>query len=661
MMRVLLVSLAGMASACGNAAAQTTVSPEIIVTASPLAGDRDRFATIVDTVTRDQILQHGGASLGDALSQVPGVAGTGFAAGASRPVIRGMDANRVKLLEDGLNSSDVSDIGPDHGVPIDPLSARDIEVVRGAATLRYGSQAIGGVVNAINNRVPMKLPEKPVSGELTGAYGSAANTGEGSLLADGRIGQFALHADGFYRTMDNYETPLGTQANSFFHGLGYSAGGSYFFGDQDKNRIGAGYVHYDTRYGIPSDDTFIDMRQDKAMSKSSFAVNAGALQTINLDLGYANYEHSEIDPAGNVVLSTFKNLEWDSRAEALFGAIGPLTGSALGVQYANRRFSALGEGGDYLFPTQTESAALFAFTEAPLGEKINLQAAARAETVKTDGTPISGLATRRDFTPLSASIGALFTLNDNVKLGLTFTSAARAPGQTELFARGPHDGPGTFETGDPTLKIERANTIEATARLRNGAFKFDGAVWAAKFNNYIFGDLTGRTCDDDGNCLAIDSLALRELFYAQRDANFWGLEGKASADLVSTKAGTFGVHGLFDYVKADFTSAGGPVPRIQPWRLGAGVDWSSEAFDAGAQATYVGKRDKLAAGETPTEGYWEIQAQAAWRPLAAHRNFELALVGRNLTDDVQRNAIALNKDLVVSPGRDIRLVARNAF
>ncbi|HWA21550.1 MAG TPA: TonB-dependent receptor, partial [Caulobacterales bacterium] len=578
------------------------MSPEIIVTASPLAGDRDRFATIVDTVTRDQILQHGGASLGDALSQVPGVAGTGFAAGASRPVIRGMDANRVKLLEDGLNSSDVSDIGPDHGVPIDPLSARDIEVVRGAATLRYGSQAIGGVVNAINNRVPTSLPDKPGPVEVTGAYGSAANTGEGSILADGRVGQFALHADGFYRTTNNYDTPLGVQANSFFRGDGFSGGGSYFFGDQDKSRVGASYIHYDAKYGIPSDTTFIDMKQDKALSKSSFAVNAGALQTVNVDIGYAAYQHREIDPDTGDALSTFKNLEWDSRAEALFGAIGPLSGSALGVQYANRRFSALGEGGDYLFPTQTESTALFAFTELPLGEKINLQAAARAETVKTDGTPVSGIATSRDFAPISGSLGGLYTVNDNVKIGLTFTSAARAPGPTELFARGPHDGPLTFETGDPTLKIERSNSLEATLRLRNGPVKFDGSVWGAKFNNYIYGALTGRTCDDDGTCVAGDTFDLRELNYTQLDANFWGFEGKAAADLVSTQLGTFGVHGLFDYVKADFSNAGGPVPRIQPWRLGAGVDWASEAFDAGAQATYVGKRDKLAVGETPTEG-----------------------------------------------------------
>jgi iron complex outermembrane receptor protein len=198
-------------------------------------------------------------------------------------------------------------------------------------------------------------------------------------------------------------------------------------------------------------------------------------------------------------------------------------------------------------------------------------------------------------------------------------------------------------------------------RLRHDRFQFDAAVWGAKFDNYIYGSLTGRTCDDDGNCVAGDSEALRELFYAQRDANFWGFEGKASADVFSNHAGAFAIHALFDYVRADFTERGGPVPRIQPWRVGAGVDWSSEAFDAGAQAIYVAKRDTLSAGETPTEDYWELQAQAAWRPLADDRGFELALVGRNLGDEDQRNAVALNKDLVVMPGRDIRFVVRNAF
>ena len=211
----------------------------ITVTASPLSTDSDKFAAITGQVTRDDIVRSGGASLADALRDVPGVTGSGFAAGASRPVIRGFNATRVRMLEDGVGSFDVSDVGPDHGVPIDPLSAQKIEVIRGAATLRYGSQAIGGVVNTINNRIPRELPDDAVAGEVTGSYGSGAVTRQGSGMVDARTGQFALHADGFLRHSSDYGIPGGSQSNSYFRGDGYSFGGSYFFGAGDLSRAGA--------------------------------------------------------------------------------------------------------------------------------------------------------------------------------------------------------------------------------------------------------------------------------------------------------------------------------------------------------------------------------------------------------------------------------------
>jgi iron complex outermembrane receptor protein len=209
---VLLTSAACLALA-PPAAAQTpppakdTTVGELVVTASPLGGDPDRFATIVETVNADQIAAAGGGNLADSLKDVPGVSGTSFAAGASRPVIRGMDANRVKVLEDGLSSSDVSDIGPDHGVPIDPLATDRIEVVRGAATLRYGSQAIGGVVNALDDRIPDHLPDHPLEGEGLAAWNSNGGNGEAAAHLDGKAGDFAFHADAFGRRASDYDTP----------------------------------------------------------------------------------------------------------------------------------------------------------------------------------------------------------------------------------------------------------------------------------------------------------------------------------------------------------------------------------------------------------------------------------------------------------------------
>ena len=317
-------------------------------------------------------------------------------------------------------------------------------------------------------------------------------------------------------------------------------------------------------------------------------------------------------------------------------------------------------GDDFLLPTHTQTEAAFAFGEAPLGSSAHLQTAVRVEHTTVAGTPISNIPTEADFTPISGSAGVLFDVTDALKFGLTLSSAARAPGQVELFARGPHDGPGTFETGDPNLKVERANSVEATLRWHSHRFRFEGALWDARFSNYIFGHLTGNLCDDSGDCSNLPSEDLKQLFYQQSDANFWGAEGKATFDLARSPAGTLQLEGLADYVRATFTNGGGDVPRIQPYRIGDGLNWAGGAFDAGFLALYVGKQDHVPVGDTVTDAYWEVDAQAAWRPMGDHGP-EFALVGHNLTDDVQRDAVALNRDVVELPGRDVRLVLRQSF
>jgi iron complex outermembrane receptor protein len=642
-----------LVTAPGRAA--TPVTETVVVTGSPITAD-GQLATIVDSVDRDEILRAGGANLADALANTPGVSGTGFASGASRPVIRGFDSNRVRVLEDGIGSFDVSDVGPDHGVPIDPLSAQRIEVVRGAATLRYGSQAIGGVVNAINNRVPTQLPDDAFGVEVSGMYGTNADTRQGAVSIDGRSGNFALHADGFDRHSDDYGIPGGTLANSFFRGSGYSFGSSYFF---DANRVGGALVHYDSQYGIPGEDSYIQMRQTKGMLRSSFAPGLGALHTLNVDGGYADYEHSEREPEGTIV-STFKDREWDARAEALFEKTGPFSAAALGAQVQRRNFSALGAGADYLLPTQTRSTAAFAFADAPLTAKLHLHTGVRVESVHIAGTPADDVGVTRDFTPLSASVGLLFTASDALRFGVTLSSAARAPAQTELFARGPHDGPATFETGDSSLGVERANSLEATVRIKAARAVFEGALWGARFDDYIFGALTGRTCDDDGNCVAGGSQALKELNYAQTGAKFWGVEGKTTFNVYESAFGTLQAIALADYVRARL-DGGDNVPRISPYHLSGGLTWALDEVDAGVMLRYTGRQEDVAPAETATAGFVSLDAQAAWRPFATSPGIEFALVGRNLTDTEQRNALSLNKDEVLQPGREVRLLARAKF
>src|SRR6266566_532303 len=275
----------------------SSLPEQVVITASPLTNDPNAIAVTVGAVDRYQILKLGGANIADVLKDLPGVSATTFASGASRPVIRGFDASRVRVLEDGISDFDVSDIGPDHAVPTGPLGTERVEVVRGAATVRYGSQAIGGVVNAINNRIPLGLPDQVISGEGSGAFETVNKVGEGGVLLDGRAGQFAIHADGYLRSTSDYDIPHGTQTNSWFKGDGAALGSSYFWGN---SRAGAAVIHYDADYGIPSDITHIKMHQTKELLGSSFDIGLGPLTSVMVDGGYGDYKHDEINPDGTI-------------------------------------------------------------------------------------------------------------------------------------------------------------------------------------------------------------------------------------------------------------------------------------------------------------------------------------------------------------------------
>lgn len=638
-----------------STAADAQELEEVVITASPI-GDADALAIISGSVDRNQLLRSGGGTLADALVDLPGVTASTFAAGASRPVIRGFDANRVRTLEDGVGSFDVSDIGPDHGVPLDPSTAERVEIVRGAATLRYGSQAIGGVVNSISNRVPTRLPADAFETEVTGGLNSNGEGRDIGAQLNGRAGSLALHADGFSRRKDDYDTPEGVVANSFARGSGGALGGSWI---GDAGRAGLGVVHYQSTYGIPGEDSFIDMQQTKLLLRSEMDLSRGALDSVTVDGGLADYEHSELD-AGNSVLATFRDREWDLRTEVLLGKMGKWTESAVGAQLQDREFSALGEASDYMSPARMRSGALFAFSEAQLAEALRLQLGARIEQVELDGTPITDVPTDRSFTPISASAGLVYDLSNAMRLGFTLSSAARAPALTELFARGPHDGPATWEIGDPGLGAERANSIEATLRWRSGRVHADGALWAARFNEFIHGELTGRNCDEAGQCVTGGTGDLRELLYVQRGARFTGAEAHADIDLLQLPAGKLQLNFMGDFVRA-LLEGNGDVPRIPPWRVGIGLGWMARSLDASVRLRYSGRQDHYGAFDTPTAGFANLDAQLGWRPWVDHHDVELALVGHNLTDRVQRNAVSFNKDEILLPGRDVRLMVRARF
>jgi len=656
----LALGAAAIAFHVGAACAQDEPAPDeriekVVVTASPIAKSRDQFSTIVGTADREDLTREGGLNIADALTQVPGVTSSTFAAGSGRPIIRGFDSSRVRVLENGLGSFDVSDISADHGVPIDPLAMQRVEVVRGPATLRYGSQAIGGVVNAINNRIPTTLGDEPFAGDLHFATGSVDSSSEIAGLADGHFGNFAWHLDGVKQDYDDYDIPIppGTMTNTAADGLGYSGGGSFI---GSSGYIGAAYVHFESEYGIPAEDAFIDMEQDKGLFAAEWRDPFAGFTAFRVNAGVSDYTHDEVIP-GEGPASTFNDEQYEVRSELVHGALGPFSAAAVGVQLQNRKFSALGEGADFLFPTVTDSFGVYGFAEAPIGSGVNLEFGARYESTEVEGTPISDVFTTREFEPVSGSVGLLIKASDDLTFGLNAFYAERAPNQVELYARGPHEADGTFAIGDPVLDLEKALNLEANARLVLPKVTAELTVFRTDFEGFIFGAFSGNSYDEDGTFHPDLSGEFRELVYVSRDATFTGGEFQAEAELATFGESELSLEVMADTVRAKL-DAGGNVPRIPPVRVGGGLRLDGPVLDVYARLLHAFDQDDVADLETPTDGYTRLDAGVTWHAVkrADGAEINLSLIGRNLTDEEIRNAAAFNKDEVVLPGADVRLV-----
>ncbi|MBN8964783.1 MAG: TonB-dependent receptor plug domain-containing protein, partial [Rhizobiales bacterium] len=377
----------------------------------------DQFATVT-VVSADEVRRNGGATLGDLLFSKPGITGSGFAPGAaSRPIVRGLDMHRVRVQENGIGSNGASDLGEDHGVPIDPLAARQVEVIRGPATLRYGSQAIGGVVNAENNRIPTAIPLNGFSAELNSAVTSVDSGLEGSVLLDAGKDNFAIHADAYGRTAGDYRVPSypylpprdqtlpygGRQPNSAMRSNGESIGGSYLF---DGGFVGLALSQFNSLYHVPgldgaSANTRIDMGQTKVTSKGEFRPQSSAIDTIRFWAGYSNYKHNEIgladpaDPATDGVRQTFTNKEAEGRVEVQFAPVNmgfATMTTAAGVQAWHQDLAAPSPDDptsilNGLFsPNSTSSVAGYVFNEFRLSPTVRTQVAGRIEQTRVSGS-----------------------------------------------------------------------------------------------------------------------------------------------------------------------------------------------------------------------------------------------------------------------------------
>lgn len=668
-----------------------TEGDEIIVTASPI--ERTVGETILNTsiISGEELQRRVENSIGETLRREPGVSSTFFGPGASRPVIRGLGGDRIRVLDAGIGSIDASATSPDHAAAVEPATAQKIEIVRGSSMLLYGSSATGGVVNVFNGRIPTVVPEDELDGSLRVGTSTADDGFETSGGFDAALGEIGgatvvFHGDGFYRDAKDYDIPgfaesarlraleeaeegpkedheeeeevFGVVENSAFETKGGSAGLSFVF---DNGFFGVSATAIDTTYGVPGGHgheegeeeeeeggVTIDLEQRRFDVNGEVEGDFGLFQKAKLRLGYADYEHVEIEPSG-AVGTNFSNVGWEGRFELvsktrnIFG--GELNG-ATGIQYRKRDFSAIGEEA-FVPPTETDQFGLFALKEFSTGPW-RLELGGRYEHTSHE---VQETGLERDFDGFSVSGGAGFQANENVFFGVTAFRTERAPSTEELFSNGPHLATNAFEIGDPTFDEEVARGVEATARVTTERFSGSVSGYYTSYRDFIFEAATG---DEE------DGLPVFQFF--AEDAQFRGFEAQVTGELF--RASMFDIHGdaSIDYVRATTDASGNSnLPRIPPVSGIIGLEARSEHVDLRAELEYAADQDDVTEFELPTDGYEVFNAFVTVRPFTGNPGVALRLAANNLTDEDVRLHTSFLKDLAPLPGRNFKVSLQTTF
>jgi iron complex outermembrane receptor protein len=658
--------------------------------APPATAANQPFAPL-STVTSNEIGASTGQSFGNLLFTTPGATSAGLAPGVGRPILRGLADAKVRIQENGVGTVDVSDIAQDHAVPIDPLALQRTEIFRGPEALRFGSQAIGGIVDASNNRIPTAAPAGGVAAEMRAATTTVDRGWESGLLLDAGDRNVAVHADVYGRNAGNYAIPSypylvppnpapvvnGEQPNSALHSEGAAVGGSYLFGS--GGYAGVAISRFASDYhvaGIASakDQQHNRLEQTKISSKGEFHPDAPAVAAIRYWAGYSDYKHDEIDQTGlgfEEIGASFKNRTSEGKAEFEFAPLSTPIGAStttIGAQGTYQQLDTSGQA--ILFPATTKNAAGYLFNEIRHTDTLRTQVAGRIETVNVSGTsvafpsdflPLPDILTSspatRSFTPKSISFSAIKDLPSWLAASLTLQRIERAPRALELFAEGADDSEKTFKIGDPNLKIETGNTAEIGLKRTAGDFRFDAKAYYAYYDQFIFAQTTGTLCDANFSSCGTGTNYI-QVAYGQRNAIFRGGELAWQWDVTPLSNGTFGLDGQFDAVRATFTD-GSNVPRIPPMRGGGGAYWRNGEWFVRMGLLHAFAQNDFAAFDTPTPGYNLLKLQierhrfwkdSPWGPV----DVTSGIIGDNLLNADVRNSVQFHKDEILQPGRNFK-------
>jgi iron complex outermembrane receptor protein len=606
-------------------------------------------------LTGQELAKNLGSSLGQTLENEAGVASRSFGPAPARPVIRGLDGDRVLILQDGQRMGDLSSQSGDHGVAINPASAQRIEVVRGPATLLYGANAIGGLVNVITNDIPTHSMSG-VHGNTTVDLGSAAGEAGGAADILAGNGRFAFHAGGGGRHSGDVATPLGDLANSHsrngFGNVGLAWTGS-------KGYFGGSYGYDDTKYGVPVvEDGQVELTPRRhAFSLRGGGENlTGAFDSFRATLAVRRYAHDEL--AGGTVDTSFTN---DTNEVELLGshrAIGRLKGS-LGGWFLDRAFDARGE--EALSPAVAQRGSAAFIYEELTWPHVTVQFGGRVEHSRYEP---NGEA-ERSFTTGSGSLGLLFRpagADDRITVAVSLARAARIPALEELFYFGTHAGNFAFEAGNPALRPEYALGFDVALRWRGPRVSGEVTYFRNDVHDFVFrrelspeeyaarlpiyeARFPGRDLPEpEGDFPIVENVAA--------DSLLEGVEAHGDVRLSSTLTAELG----FDYVRGTVEDTGEFLPRMPPFRSRFGLRYQRNAFQAGGDVTAVLRQDRVSGLETPTDGYGLLKLFASYslqRGPVLH-----TITGRvdNVTDELYRNHLSLIKDLAPEMGRNVKLL-----
>ena len=658
-----------------------TLAP-VTVSASPLALGRDDLSTPATVLEEEDLVIRRDATLGDTLDGEPGIHTSTFGRGATRPVIRGLDGARVKVVSDGSEILDASTVSPDHVITVEPALAERIEVLRGPSALRYGGGAVGGVVNVIDRKIPTAVPERGIEGSADVRAGTGTRETVGAFGVTAGAGNFAIRAEGVKRDANEYEVGRGWSGGKRVPGsdLDSETGTLGLSWIGDRGYLGVAYTSTRSHYGLPGHDhsgegcvphlgarphfhcaadhdhdhehaegeehadeegshdvPYVDLKSQRWDVRGEYRDPFAGFSLLRVRGGLTDYRHQELEDGE--VGTTFRNKAHDGRVELEHLPIAGWRG-LLGAQTLHRDFRTDGEE-QYVAPTTTRNHGVFLLEEFRTGD-FRYELGLRHEWQDID---VESAQPDRKHKGTSASAGVVWRFAPQYSLGASLSRSQRLPTAEELYANGPHLASHSYELGSPDLKRETANNIDVSLRKYAGDTTFTVSAYRNRIDDFIY----GRT-------LAVqDSLQL--LQYDQRDATLTGVEGSVRQQLTRNLGATaFG-----DYVRARFESGGGNLPRIPAYRVGLRLDATWDAWRGDAEVVWNGRQNKVADLETPTAGYAVLNLGVSYQGRIGTNDYLIYLKGNNLTDKLAYNHASFIKDSAPLVGRNIMLGARVSF